>query len=70
MDDLKISHKDSTVIDKIISSLKSEYGKVGEMTVRRGKKHDYLGMTLDFSKSGAFVVDMEEYLKETAKSGF
>ena len=35
--------------------------------MRRGKKHDYLGMTLDFSKSGAFIVDMEEYLKETIK---
>merc|ERR1712085_192705 len=57
----------ATVIDKIISSLKSEYGKVGEMTVRRGKKHDYLGMSLDFSKEGAFVVDMEEYLKEIIK---
>jgi hypothetical protein len=67
VDDLKISHKDSTVIDEIISSLKSEYGKVGEMTVRRGKKHDYLGMTLDFSKDGAFIVDMEEYLKEIIK---
>ena len=67
MDDLKISHKDSAVIDEIIASLKSEYGKVGEMTVRRGKKHDYLGMSLDFSKEGAFVVDMEEYLKEIIK---
>ena len=67
MDDLKISHKDSTVIDEIIASLKSEYGKVGEMTVRRGKKHDYLGMTLDFSKGGAFIVDMEEYIKEILK---
>jgi hypothetical protein len=37
------------------------------MTVHRGKKHDYLGMTLDFSKEGAFVVDMEDYLKEILK---
>ena len=35
--------------------------------VRRGKKHDYLGMTLDFSKGGAFIVDMEDYLKEILK---
>ena len=35
--------------------------------VRKGKKHDYLGMTLDFSKGGAFIVDMEEYLKEILK---
>ena len=37
------------------------------MTLHRGKKHDYLGMTLDFSKDGAFIVDMEEYLKEILK---
>ena len=37
------------------------------MTVLRGKKHDYLGMTLDFSKSGAFIVDVEEYLTEIIK---
>ena len=64
MDDLKISHKDSTVIDNIIAS---QYGKVGEMTVRRIKKHDYLGMTLGFSKGGTFIVDMEKYLKEILK---
>ena len=67
MDDLKISHKDSAVVDKIIVSLKLEYGEVGEMTVHRGKKQDYLGMTLDFSKDGAFVVDMKDYLKEILK---
>jgi len=64
VDDLKISHKDSAVVSAIITSLNAEYGKVGEMTVRRGKKHDYLGMLLDFSKDGAFIVDMEDYLKE------
>ena len=35
--------------------------------VRRGKKHGYLGMTLDFSKGGIFIVDMKEYLKEILK---
>ena len=67
MDDLKTSHKDVAVIDNIITSLKSEYGKVDEMTVHKGKKHDYLRMTLDFSKGGAFIVDMEDYLKEILK---
>ena len=64
VDDLKISHKDPAVVDGIIASLNAEYGKVGEMTVRRGHKHDYLGMVLDFSNKGKFVVDMEDYLKE------
>ena len=52
VDDLKISHKKSSVVDNIITSLKEEYGKVGELTVRRGKVHDYLGMKLDFSNTG------------------
>ena len=58
VDDLKISHVDSSVVDDIIASLKEEYGQVGEMTVKRGKVHDYLGMTLDFSDEGIFVVNM------------
>ena len=39
-----------------------EYGKVGEVTVRRGKIHDYDGMKLDFSDVGSFIVDLEDYL--------
>ena len=34
VDDLKPSHKDPKVIDKIIASLDDEYGKTGKMTVR------------------------------------
>jgi hypothetical protein len=64
VDDLKISHADSNVVDEVIASLKEEYGKVGEMTVRRGKIHDYLGMKLDFSKPKQFVVDMEDMIDE------
>jgi hypothetical protein len=47
VDDLKISHKDSKDVDQIIASLKEEYEQIGEMTVKQGKVHDYLGMTLD-----------------------
>ena len=64
VDDLKISHQDTAVVDKVIASLRAKYGKIGKMTVRRGKKHDYLGMTLDFSNEGKIFVDMEECLEE------
>ena len=64
VDDLKISHKKSPVVDEIISSLKSEYEVIGEMTVKRGKLHTYLGMDLDFSKPQKFSVSMESYLDE------
>lgn len=33
------------------------------MTVRRGKVHDYLGMTLDYSVLGEVKVDMTDYIK-------
>ena len=62
VDDLKISHANPMIADGIIASLKTEYGKVGEMTVRHGQKYDYLGMTLDFSRKGNFIIDMESYL--------
>ena len=50
------------MVDEVITSLSGEYGNVIEMTVRRGKKHDYPGMTLDFSEDGKFIVDTEKYL--------
>ena len=64
VDDLKISHKDSAVVDKVIASLSDKYGKVGEMTVKRGKIHEYLGMILDFSEESKFIVNIEEYIDE------
>jgi hypothetical protein len=65
VDDLKIAHVEEAVLDSIIASLKEEYGKVGEMTVRRGPVHEYLGMTLDFSQPGKFILDMEQYLDQS-----
>ena len=67
VDDLKLSHKDPKVIEKIIASLDDEYGKTGKITVRRGKIHEHLGMTLDFSRPGKFIMDMEQYIDEVMK---
>jgi hypothetical protein len=61
VDDLKLSHVDVKVVDKMISWLKSIYGK--DMRVSRGKKHDYLGMDLDYSVPGEVRVTMVDYLK-------
>ena len=64
---LNRQHKDPKVIDKIIVSLDDEYDKTGKMTVRQGKIHEYLGMTLDFSRPGKFIMDMEQYIDEVMK---
>jgi hypothetical protein len=64
VDDLKISHVDSSVVDEVIENLRSEFGKVGDLSVKRGNVHDYLGMELDFSDEGSFIVNMEQYFNE------
>ena len=52
------------MVNEVIASLSDEYGKVGEMIVKQGKIHAYLGMTLDFSEESKFIVNMEEYIDE------
>lgn len=62
IDDLKISHMESKVVDDIIAAPKEEYEKVGMMTIHSGKVHELLDMTLDFSKPRKFIIKMEKYL--------
>jgi hypothetical protein len=63
VDDLKISHVDSKVVDRVIDMLDREFGKETPMNKSRGKVHDYLGMILDFSKPGELTIDMVDYIK-------
>ena len=41
-----------------------KYGEFREVTVTRGKQHDYLGMILDFLKEGEVQLDMKEYMED------
>jgi hypothetical protein len=49
VDGLKISHQDKRVVTSLIEDLKSVFGKEAPLTVTRGKIHEYLGMTIDYS---------------------
>jgi hypothetical protein len=70
VNDLKISHKDPAVVTSILNLLDGRYGQeivAGErapLTVTRGKVHDYLGMTLDYSVAGKIKIDMTDYVKK------
>ena len=64
VDDLKISHKDPAVVTSILNDLNKEYGKISPLTVTRGKIHDYVGMTIDFSEAGKVKFSMFDYLEE------
>jgi Reverse transcriptase (RNA-dependent DNA polymerase) len=63
VDDLKISHVDPQVVTDIINLVKKEFAKEAPLTETRGKIHDYLGMTLDFSSPGEAKIRMDDYIQ-------
>jgi hypothetical protein len=70
VDDLKISHVDPKVVTTMLNLLDEKYGQeiVGgvraPITFTRGKKHEYLGMLLDYTETGVVRIDMQEYVKK------
>ena len=66
VDDLKISHKDPKEVDKFIEWTKQKYEdeNITKIKPSRGKVHDYLGMTLDYSEPGKVKIYMKDYVKK------
>ena len=62
VDDLKISHVDKEVLEDLLKQLDGAFGKDGPLTIHRGKKHNYLGILLDFSLNGKVQVQMFDYI--------
>ena len=48
--------------------MKTIYGE--KLTVHRGKIHDYLGMTMDWSKDGKVIISMIKYLFQILEEFF
>jgi hypothetical protein len=63
VDDLKISHVEPSVVTSVIELLQSEFGKEAPLTITRGKVHEYLGMTIDYSIPGKVKFTMLDYIK-------
>ena len=51
----------SKLVDEMIEWMKGLYGQC--MGISRGKKHDYLGIMIDFSVRGQVALTMVDYLK-------
>ena len=62
MDNLKISHEDPAVVTDIIRQLNDKYRKITPMVSTRGKDHEYLGMTINFSDTGKVKITMYDYV--------
>jgi len=68
VDDLKSSHQDPKVKKKKKKWLNKKYGEHGKVTSKRGKQHEYLGMTLNFEEKGAVKIEMMRYVEDMFKS--
>ena len=64
VDDFKMSHVKEQVLDNFVKWLRKTYDAIGEVKVTNGKQHFHLGMTLDYSKDGAVIIDMKDYVTE------
>ena len=60
VDNVKLSHLEPGEVTAMIDWMEATYGK---MRVSRGKRHDYLGMVLDYSTPGEVQVSMSKYLE-------
>ena len=63
VDDLKISHVDGNVVRSIIQKIQDTFGQHSELSMHIGKRHDYLGMILDFTTPGILEIDMSDYIQ-------
>ena len=60
VDDLKLSHVDPNVVTKELKRLEKKYG---ELKIKRGPKHEYLGIDFDFGVEGEVKISMIPYVK-------
>jgi hypothetical protein len=63
VDDLKISHCQEKVVSEFICWIKEQCDKIGEVKVKRGNVHEYLGMKLRYNIPGQVSIDMIDYVK-------
>ena len=70
-DSVKSLHVDPKVNAKFTEWAERAYrsNELGHVKVYRGTKHNYLGITLDYSTRGSFKVDITDYI-DAAKEDF
>ena len=63
VDDIKMSHTKQEVLENLLTSPNEEFGKEAPLTVTRGKVHDYLGMTFDYTIPGKVKITMPDFVQ-------
>jgi hypothetical protein len=69
VDDLKISHVKQSVIDEVLVDLNNKFGTSKKpLAATTGDVHDYLGLTIDYSKKDNVIFTMYDYLEDILES--
>jgi hypothetical protein len=63
VDDLKMSHVNTKVLEDIVGQLSQKYGKEAPLTVNRKRVHEYLGMSIDYSIPEKVQFIMNDYIE-------
>jgi hypothetical protein len=58
-----LTHISQEVLDQIVSELSKKFGKEDPQSIHTGDNHDYLGMSIDFSKKGEVVFRMTDCIR-------
>ena len=64
VDNNKISDVDKDLVTEVLKLLKSHFG---DLTITRGKKHNFLGMDLIFKEDGTLEIRMKKMLEDILK---
>ena len=60
---MKIPHVTEHVVRSIIQKIQDTFGQHSEHIMHIGKRHDYLGMSFDFTIPGTLEIDMSDYIQ-------
>ena len=54
----------------ILAEMDDWYGEIAPLTVTRGKVHEYLGMTIDYSEEGKVEFTMYDYIDDLLEKNY
>ena len=55
---------DPEIVTSILAEIDDWCGEIAPLTVTRGKVHEYLGMTIDYSEEGKVKFTMYDYIDD------
>lgn len=65
VDNQKLSHMDQSILDDVVKQLNDAFRtSKEELTETKGPIHEYLDLTMDYSKKNQVMVTMDEYIKD------